>query len=102
MAHGTVRMWFRHSAVTGGFDPPAEGCSARAFEARSFGHSDTSPLESLLCTRRGTKIGPDFSLVGEELIKKRRAFSFAEAADHFDGVVEAPVAHHIAHREIGR
>lgn len=36
------------NAVTGGFEPPAEGCSARAFEARSFGRSDTSPLESLL------------------------------------------------------
>jgi hypothetical protein len=33
-------------AVAAGFEP-AEGCPSRAFEARSFGHSDTPPQARL-------------------------------------------------------
>lgn len=89
------------TAVTGGFEPPAEGCSARAFEARSFGHSDTSPLESLLCAAGGTKIGSDIPLVGEELVDESRTFGLADPADNFNGVVESPVAHDVTDRTAG-
>src|SRR5699024_7805218 len=48
-------------AVAGGFDPPAEDRSARAFEARSFGHSDTPPSVRLLCRRSRAQIRVTFA-----------------------------------------
>src|SRR5690625_6180018 len=40
-------------------------------------------------------------MVSEEFIKERPAFSLTHTANYLDGVIQAPVTHHIAYRPAG-
>lgn len=55
-------------AVAEGFEP-SEGCPSRAFEARSFGRSDTPPRETILVPAEAAPIrrhpGPDWAAAVE-------------------------------------
>ena len=86
-------------AVAEGFEPSVS-FPTLAFEASSFGRSDTLPRESLAQGGPWFEIGSGRagSPLPEEGRQLRRALLFEDALDHLGAVVEPPVAHDVPQR----
>ena len=79
-------------AVTAGFEP-AVGLPTLAFEASSFGRSDTSPPRNLSSFRPRMPIHlRSLAMPGEEVQERRGALVGANAADDLDAMVQAGVS----------
>src|SRR6266542_1064738 len=77
-------------AVAEGFEPSDGGCPSRAFEARSFGRSDTPPPERL------SRSVPD-----EEIAQPRARFIGHHTAHHLGPMVQPTVPYDVPQRADG-
>ena len=85
-------------AVAAGFEP-AEGCPSRAFEARSFGRSDTPPRRTIPNPDASDEIRSGQAATSaaagsppEEPAQGRAALGLEDPAADVDPVVQAGVA----------
>jgi hypothetical protein len=77
-------------AVAVGFEP-TEACTSHAFEACSFGRSDTPPPNRIAAAwQEGSA-----ATICEEPLEQRGAVGLAHAADDLRTVVQPPVAHDV-------